>query len=88
MVASSVTRWPSTNSGSMPSFFMWRLIAGPPPCTTIGFMPTRRSSTTSSANCSCSRGEVIAAPPYLRTTVAPQKRRMYGIASRRVLTVF
>ena len=36
MVASSVTRWPSTNSGSMPSFFMCRLIAGPPPCTTIG----------------------------------------------------
>ncbi len=30
----------------------------------------------SSANSSCRRGEVIAAPPYLRTTVAPQKRRM------------
>ena len=67
---------------------MCRLISGPPPCTTTGFMPTRRSSTMSSANCSCSRGEVIAAPPYLSTTVVPQKRRMYGIASSRVLTVF
>ena len=72
----------------MPSRAMWRLIAKPPPCTTTGFMPTRRSSTMSSANCACRCGEVIAAPPYLRTTVVPQKRRMYGMASSSVLTVF
>ncbi len=55
---------------------MWRVISGPPPCTTTGFMPTRRSRTMSSANSSCRRGDVIAAPPYLTTRVVPQKRRM------------
>ena len=88
MVASSVTRRPSTNFGSMPSRAMCLLISGPPPCTTTGFMPTRRSSTMSSANCSRRRGLVMAAPPYLITTVVPQKRRMYGMASSSVWTVF
>ena len=30
----------------------------------------------------------MAAPPYLITTVVPQKRRMYGMASSSVWTVF
>ena len=49
---------------------MRSLICGPPPCTTTGFMPTRRISTTSCANRSASAGSSIAWPPYLMTTVA------------------
>src|SRR3954451_4329585 len=56
----------------------------PPPCTTIGFSPTYLSSTTSRAKSSRSAGSVIAAPPYLMTTVLPWNSRMYGSASRSV----
>src|SRR6185436_18426146 len=61
-------------------------MSGPPPCTTIGLMPTYLSSTTSRANSSRSSGSVIAAPPYLMTTVLPWNSRMYGSASSRVPT--
>ena len=44
-------------------------MSGPPPWTTIGFSPTYFSSTTSRAKSSRSSGSVIAAPPYLMTTV-------------------
>ena len=47
-------------------------------------MPTYLSSTTSRANSSFSCGSVIAAPPYLITTVLPWNSRMYGSASSRV----
>src|SRR5665213_4167464 len=60
------------------------MIAGPPPCTTTGFMPTYLSSTTSRANSSRSSGSSIAAPPYLITTVEPWNSRMYGSASSSV----
>ena len=60
-------------------------MSGPPPWTTIGLSPTYLSSTTSRANSSRSSGSVIAAPPYLMTTVLPWNSRMYGSASRRVL---
>ena len=59
-------------------------MSGPPPCTTIGLRPTYLSSTTSRANSSRSSGSVIAAPPYLMTTVLPWNSRMYGSASRSV----
>ena len=49
-------------------------------------MPTYLSSTTSRANSSLSAGSVIAAPPYLMTTVLPWNSRMYGSASSRVAT--
>ncbi len=61
-------------------------MSGPPPCTTTGFIPTYLSSTTSRANSSRSAGSTIAAPPYLMTTVLPWKSRMYGSASRSVVT--
>ena len=51
-------------------------MSGPPPCTTTGLSPTYLSSTTSRANSSFSAGSVIAAPPYLITTVWPWKSRM------------
>ena len=57
-VSASVTRRPSTNSGSLPSRRMRSVICGPPPCTTTGFMPTSRMSTTSVANRSASVGVV------------------------------
>src|SRR5580700_6517338 len=49
-------------------------------------MPTYLSSTTSRANSSFSAGSVIAAPPYLITTVLPWNSRMYGSASSSVPT--
>ena len=61
-------------------------MSGPPPCTMIGFSPTYLSSTTSRAKSSRSSGSVIAAPPYLITTVLPWNSRMYGSASSSVLT--
>src|SRR6185436_15893439 len=61
-------------------------MSGPPPCTTIGFSPTYLSSTTSRANSSRRSGSVIAAPPYLITTVLPWNSRMYGSASSSVPT--
>src|SRR4051812_35427497 len=61
-------------------------MSGPPPCTTIGFIPTYLSRTTSRAKPSRSSASSIAAPPYLMTTVWPWNSRMYGSASRSVLT--
>ena len=77
-VSASVTRSPSTNSGSLPRRRMSSLICGPPPCTTTGFMPTRCISTTSCAKRSASAGSSMAWPPYLMTTVRPENSRMYG----------
>src|ERR1700748_1912089 len=51
-----------------------------------GFIPTYLSSTTSRANSSLSEASVIAAPPYLITTVLPWNSRMYGSASSSVAT--
>src|SRR3954465_2034914 len=62
-------------------------MSGPPPCTTIGFMPTYLSRTTSRAKSSVSPASVIAAPPILITTVLPWNSRMYGSASRSVPTL-
>src|SRR4051812_49173938 len=59
-------------------------MSGPPPCTTTGFMPTYFRSTTSRANSSRRSGSLIAAPPYLMTTVRPWNSRMYGSASSSV----
>src|SRR3954470_12112178 len=61
-------------------------MSGPPPCTTIGFMPTYLSSTTSRAKSSVSPASVIAAPPILITTVFSWNSRIHGSASRRVAT--
>src|SRR4051794_18977432 len=58
-------------------------MSGPPPWTTIGFRPTYLSSTTSRAKSSRSAGSVIAAPPYLITTVWRWTPRLSGGASRR-----
>ena len=61
-------------------------MSGPPPWTMIGFSPTYFRSTTSRAKSSRSSGSVIAAPPYLMTTVLPWNSRMYGSASSSVPT--
>ena len=74
MVAPSVTRNPLTNLGSMPRRFCHEEISGPPPWTSTGRMPTKRSSTTSWRKASTS--SPIAAPPSLITRVWPEKRRM------------
>ena len=74
MVAPSVTRSPLTNFGSMPRRFCHEEISGPPPWTSTGRMPTKRSSTTSWRKASTS--SPIAAPPSLITSVWPKKRRM------------
>ena len=71
MVRSSVTRRPSTLRGSMPSPRKVSSICGPPPCTTIGFMPTYFISTTSRTKLSWSVSSVMALPPYLITNVLP-----------------
>jgi hypothetical protein len=44
-------------------------ICGPPPCTTIGFMPTDFINTTSRAKLDFSFSSIIALPPYLITMV-------------------
>ncbi len=77
-VSASVTRRPSRNSGSLPSFAMNSPICGPPPWTTTTCMPTECMSTMSSANCWARSGSIMALPPYFTTTVVPQNRRMYG----------
>src|SRR3954471_7213730 len=61
-------------------------MSGPPPCTTIGFMPTYLRSTTSRAKSSVSPASVIAAPPILITTVFSWNSRIHGKASRSVAT--
>jgi len=55
---------------------MSAVISGPPPWTTTGFMPTSFMSTMSAATWSRRSGSVIAAPPYLITTVVPMVRLM------------
>src|SRR3954469_8611452 len=85
-VSASLTRSPPTNCTGSPRRSMKLVISGPPPCTTIGLIPTYLSSTTSRANSSRSAGSSIAAPPYLMTTVLPWNSRMYGSASRSVPT--
>src|SRR3954464_8883136 len=52
----------------------------------MGFRPTYLSRTTSRAKSSRSSASVIAAPPYLITTVRPWNSRMYGRASSSVPT--
>ena len=61
-------------------------MSGPPPWTMIGFSPTYLRITTSRAKSSRSAGSVMAAPPYLMTTVLPWNSRMYGSASSSVPT--
>ena len=71
MVAESVTRMPSTKRVSMPSLASSAPICGPPPWTTMGFMPTSFISTTSRAKACFSDSSTIALPPYLMTMVEP-----------------
>ena len=74
MVAGSVTRMPSIRSDSRPSCFSMESTCGPPPCTTIGLIPTVFNNTISRANELSSSGSVIALPPYFTTRVLPAKR--------------
>ena len=69
MVASSVTRRPSRNSGCTSSLSSILLIWGPPPWTTIGFRPHTFSITMSRANCCASFGSTMAWPPYFTTMI-------------------
>src|SRR5262245_48380597 len=87
-VSASVTRSPSTNSGSLPRRCIRSLICGPPPWTTTGFIPTWRISTTSWAKRSASAGSSMACPPYFTTTVLPANSWMYGNASARIAARF
>ena len=75
MVAASVTRSPLTKRGVMPMRSCQLLISGPPPCTSTGRMPTKRSSTMSWST-SSTLPPAAAAPPSLMTMVWPLKRRM------------
>ncbi len=50
IVSASVTRNPSTHSGSTPACPIARVICGPPPCTITGCSPTKASKATSPAN--------------------------------------
>ena len=79
-VSASVTRRPSTNFGTLPRRSMTSPIWGPPPCTTMGRIPTDLISTMSVAKeASGSRFWSVPAralPPYFTTTVWPQNRRM------------
>jgi hypothetical protein len=70
-VAASVTRRPSMNSLLIFSRSSMLPICGPPPCTTIGFMPTCFISTTSRAKSLATFSSPMAWPPYLTTTVRP-----------------
>ena len=76
MVAASVTRRPFTKVLLSPTRSSILLICGPPPWTTMGFMPTCFISTTSRATRSPSFGSVMAWPPYFTTKVASLCRRM------------
>mmetsp|Transcript_6996 Transcript_6996/g.20432 ORF Transcript_6996/g.20432 Transcript_6996/m.20432 type:complete len:394 (+) Transcript_6996:25-1206(+) len=78
MVASSVTRRPSTNLDSMSSLVSMSLICGPPPCTMITLIPTALSSTMSLANCFARASSTMAWPPYFTTINSPAYRWMYG----------
>ena len=80
MVSASVTRWPSTNTGSLPNRVISWLTSGPPPWTTITSTPTYRSRTTSSTKAS-NPAVPMAAPPYFTTTVQPDSRLIQGRAS-------
>src|SRR6202046_3890759 len=81
IVAGSVTRIPRTKRDLRPSIRSSAVICAPPPCTIIGLMPTKSSSTTSCAKLSRSSSVCIACPPYLMTNVLPRNRRIYGSAS-------
>src|SRR4051812_17614128 len=61
-------------------------MSGPPPCTTIGFIPTYLSKTTSRAKSSVRPASVMAAPPILMTTVFSWNSRIHGSASSSVAT--
>jgi hypothetical protein len=52
------------NSLFLPIFSSVLPICGPPPCTTIGFMPTDFINTTSRAKLDFSFSSIIALPPY------------------------
>ena len=76
MVGASVTRRPFTKVLLMPTRSSILLICGPPPWTTMGFMPTCFISTMSRATRSPSLGSVMAWPPYFTTKVASLCRRI------------
>ena len=71
IVASSVTRLPSTNLDLISSRSSISLIIGPPPCTMTGFTPTCCIKTMSRAKVSIASSLPMAWPPNLITTVAP-----------------
>ena len=70
-VSASVTRRPSMNSLLTARRSSMAPICGPPPCTTMGLMPTCFSSTTSRAKVSANSGSPMAWPPYLMTKLLP-----------------
>ena len=71
MVSSVVTRIPSINFDSIFNRSSKSPICGPPPCTTIGRIPTACIKTISLANEALRSSSVIAFPPYLTTIVRP-----------------
>ena len=68
---SSVTRCPRWRRMSSPIVRISSSMRQPPPCTTIGFIPTSRSSATSRAKVALSSGSAIARPPKRTTIVLP-----------------
>jgi hypothetical protein len=75
MVSGVVTRSPASKRVSRPRRSSMALICGPPPCTTTGRRPVRRSSTMSWAKARCRSASTMALPPNLTTTTAPRGSR-------------
>ena len=83
IVASSVTRSPSTKRVWTPRRARRALIALPPPCTNTTRMPMSLSSSRSPTTCRMRRGSSMADPPYFTTMVRPFIWCIQGRASVR-----
>ena len=73
MVALSVMRRPLWNLDSTPILESAALMSGPPPWTRMGLTPTYLSSVTSCRILVVSSSSTMALPPYLMTTVLPER---------------
>ena len=69
------------NRGSILASSIARVIAAPPPCTTIGRMPTVSMNTMSTSRCRSASGSSITLPPSLMTVILSRNWRIQPIAS-------
>ncbi len=80
MTSGVVTRRPFLNSEGRPRAPTSLEMSLPPPCTIMGFTPTRRRSMMSAMTWARRSGSTMAAPPYLMTTVEPARALIQGRA--------